>query len=289
MIIGYIVQKKYSLDLTTLARINIYYVVPAFIFVRLYTTEIAFHLFMQIVIFFGIFILLFYFISELVGKLMRYDKSKRVTFTNSVMFFNAGNYGIPVNDLVFRGDPFAMSIQVISLLMQNVLLYSYGVFSLQSAKIGKLRAILAYFRMPVFYALVAGLLLGAYEVPIPQFIWVPANYIADSMIALALFTLGAQVAQLKLTKGLGTVYLSMGLRLVAGPIVALAMILISGLEGVMAQALLIASAMPTAVNSAVIAEEYKAHPEMAAQIVMFSTLFSAITVSAVIYVARLMF
>ena len=47
--------------------------------------------------------------------------------------------------------------------------------------------------------------------------------------------------------------------------------------GMTAQALLIASAMPTSVNSAVIAEEYKNYPDFAAQVVLFSTIISAFT------------
>src|SRR5690625_1204831 len=109
------------------------------------------------------------------------------------------------------------------------------------------------------------------------------------MIALALFTLGAQVAQLKLTSGLSTVYVSLVLRLLVGPLVALGLIFIFGINGITAQALLIASAMPSAVNTAVIAQEYENHPDLAAQIVLFSTLASAFTVSFVIYVARLLF
>lgn len=289
MLIGYISQRKFSLDLQTLARLNIYYVVPAFIFVRLYTTDIELRLFLKIIFFVGVFVFLLYIIATAVGFLMKFTRDRRVTFTNSIIFINSGNYAVPVNDLVFRGDPFAMSIQVIFLMFQNILLYSYGVFSLQSLHTSKLRAALAYFKMPVLYAMLAGLLLGAYNVPIPHFIWVPANYIADGMIALALFTLGAQVSQLKLTAGLKTVYASLFLRLIAGPAIALGLLLMFHIDGIMAQALLIASAMPTAVNSAVIAQEYKSHPETAAQIVLFSTLASAFTVTIVIYIARLLF
>ena len=137
--------------------------------------------------------------------------------------------------------------------------------------------------------MLAGVFLNIFNVPIPSFIWVPANYIADAMIALALFTLGAQVAQIKFTTGLSTVYYSLALRLVVGPIIALAIIFIFKVDGIVAQALLIGSAMPTSVNSAVIAQEYNNHPDLAAQIVLFSTLISAITVSMVIYLARYLF
>lgn len=287
--IGFVLQRKFAMDVQTLARLNIFYVVPAFIFVRLYETDIDWNMFLTVVIFIGIFVAVLYVISMIVGALLRLDKRKKTTFMNSVIFYNSGNYAVPVNDLVFRGDPFAMSIQVIVLMFQNIFLFSYGIFSLQSMDTGKLRAALGYFKMPVLYAMLFGILMNVFDLSVPEFIWVPANYIADAMIALALLTLGAQVAQLKLTAGLKTVYYSVSLRLIAGPLVALGLIFLFGMSGVIAQALFIASAMPTAVNTAVIAQEYENHPEMAAQIVLFSTMVSAFTVSLVIFVARIIF
>lgn len=289
MAIGFVLQKKFSMDVQTLARLNIYYVVPAFIFVKLYTTEIALDLFAKVIIFIGVFVLILYVLAMIIGRFLKLSSGKKVTFTNSILFFNSGNYAVPVNDLVFRSDPFAMSIQVIVLMFQNIFLFSYGIFSLQSVHTGKLRAMLAYFKMPVMYAMLLGFLMKAFEIPVPGFVWIPANYIADAMIALALLTLGAQVAQLKLTAGLGTVYVSLVLRLLVGPLLTLGMIYAFGISGVTAQALLIASSMPTAVNSAVIAQEYDNHPDMAAQIVLFSTLASAFTVSLVIYAGRILF
>lgn len=168
-------------------------------------------------------------------------------------------------------------------------MFTYGIFSLQSVNMGKLKALLGYFKMPVMYAMLFGIVLNVYHVPIPSFIWVPANYISDALISIALLTLGAQVAQIRLTSGLSSVYFSLIIRLVLGPVIALVMIYLFKMDGIIAQALLIASAMPTSVNSAVIAQEYNNHPNYAAQIVLFSTLFSAITVTLVIYLGRILF
>ena len=289
MSIGFMLQKKFALDVQTLARLNIYFVVPAFIFVKLASTEIALHVFVKTVLFIGLFVFILYLLSFFVSRLLRLKDGKDVTFTNSIIFFNSGNYAVPVNDLVFRGDPFAMSIQVIVLLFQNIFIFSYGIFSLQSMSEGKLKAAFQYFKMPVAYAMFAGIFVNVFHVSVPEFIWVPANYIANAMIAIALLTLGAQVAKLELTKGLGTVYVSLLLRLVGGPVIALCMIFALGISGITAQALLLASSMPTAVNSAVIAQEYKNHPNLAAQIVLFSTVASALTVSIFIYIGRMLF
>ncbi|QKY70160.1 AEC family transporter [Lentibacillus sp. CBA3610] len=287
--IGYFMQKKFELNLQTLAKLNIYFLVPGFIFVKLYETEFSLRVFSLVILFFLLYIFILFVLSKILIKLQGFDHAKGTTFSNSVIFFNSGNYGVPVNDLVFRGDPFAMSIQVIVLTMQNILTFTYGIFALQSVSVGKLKALLGYFKMPVLYAMAAGIILNISNISVPEFIWTPANYISDAMIAIALILLGAQVAQIKITSALTSVYFSLMLRLLVGPAIALAIIFVFGIDGVAAQALFIASAMPTSVNSSVIAQEYNNHPHFAAQIVLFSTLFSAATVTGVIYLARVLF
>src|SRR5699024_12370732 len=95
--------------------------------------------------------------------------------------YNSGNYGLPVNDLVFQSNPFAMSIQVVAMAFQNMFLFSYGVFSLRAADKGTLKALLGYFRMPVLYGLLAGLLFNFLNVSLPDLILVPAEYIANAI------------------------------------------------------------------------------------------------------------
>ncbi|WP_010677496.1 AEC family transporter [Bacillus timonensis] len=287
--IGYSLQKKFHMHVPTLAKINMFFLVPAFIFVKLYNTELSFQLFGYVLLFFIIIIIALYVLSTITARLIGLKNGEKTTFSNSSIFFNSGNYGVPVNDLVFKGDPFAMSIQVIVLTLQNILIFSYGVFSLQSAKVGKVNAIKGYLKIPVLYAMLTGILLNYFSIPLPTFVEVPVNYIANAMVGMALFTLGAQVAQIDFKAGLSKVYWSLFFRLLVGPAIALGLIFLFDIEGTFAQALFIASSMPTSVNSAIIAEEYNNYPGFAAQIVLFSTLFSSITVSIVIYLARLLF
>jgi malate permease and related proteins len=277
------------MDISTLSKLNIYFVVPAFIFVKLYSTQFSASLFGKVLLFFILLVIILYVISTLFAKILKLDRGKKTTFTNSTMFFNSGNYGVPVNELAFKGDPFAMSIQVIVLTLQNILTFSYGIFALQSVNTSKWKAMIGYFKMPVLYAMGAGLICNALNIQVPSFILVPANMIANAMIGLALLTLGAQVARIQFKAALSAVYSSLSIRLIISPIIALFIIWIFRVDGITAQALLIASAMPTSVNSAVIAEEYKSYPEFAAQVVLFSTIISAFTVSFVIYLAGILF
>lgn len=287
--IGVMLHRIFQFDLYTLAKVNIYFIVPGFIFLKLYETAFSLALFLKVLTFFSILIVVLYLVSALISRLFGYSRSVRASFTNSILFYNSGNYGVPVNDLVFKHDPFAMSIQVIILTFQNILTFSWGIFALKTVEGSKISALLGYFKMPVLYAMLLGIGFNLLDVKVPTFVLIPADYIADSMIAIALLTLGAQVAQLRLSKNLAVVYVSLIIRLLLGPLIALGIILVLGIDGVTAQALFISSAMPTAVNSAIIAQEYENEPELSAQIVLASTVFSMITVTAVISVGRLLF
>ncbi|MBJ6950237.1 AEC family transporter, partial [Vibrio cholerae] len=78
-------------------------------------------------------------------------------------------------------------------------------------------------------------------------------------------------------------------RLLMGPLVAFAMIYLLNIDGIVAQSLFIASSFPTSRNTSTIAMEYQIEPELHAQIVLFSTLFSIITVTVVIYLSYILF
>ncbi|NGP44414.1 AEC family transporter [Bacillaceae bacterium SIJ1] len=289
VLIGVWLQRKFSLDMYTLSKLNIYFLVPGIIFTKLYETALSINILLTIAGFTLLLLGLLYLISNAIAYLFRFSKSMRVAFSNSVIFYNSGNYGVPVNDLVFKQDPFAMSIQVIVLLIQNITTFSYGIFALQSNDRSPLKALLSYLRLPVLYAMLSALVLNMANIQLPDAIYLPATYISDAVIAIALITLGCQVAQLRLKKNLWKVYSSVSLRLLLSPALAAGILFLFDVQGVTAQAFMISAAMPTSVNSAIIAQEYKNEPEFSAQAVLASTICSALTVTLVIYISGQMF
>lgn len=60
------------------------------------------------------------------------------------------------------------------------------------------------------------------------------------------------------------------------------------MNGVVAQALFIASAYPCSRNTALFALEYDNHPAYAAEAVLLTTLLSAVTVTVVVYLSGFM-
>lgn len=291
ILIGVILQRKFNLDLNTLAKLNLYFFVPSIIFVKLYEAsyEDNMDLLFWVILFNLIFIAIMLTIGWITASIMPLSREGRTVVSNSIAFYNSGNYGLPVNGLAFKNDPFAMSVQIIVLLMQNLLTFTYGVFLMRSVKGSKLQALLGYFKMPLFYAIIVAAFLNVMDWKMPTPIWTSAQFISDGMIAVALITLGAQVASLSLRQIDWKIWISVILRLIVGPAIGLGLIYLLGIKGIIAQALLISTAMPTSVNSAIIAQEYDNEPEFAARIVLLSTIMSAVTVTAVIYLAQQLF
>lgn len=182
-----------------------------------------------------------------------------------------------------------MSVQVMMVVFQNIIAFSYGVFVLSAENVGKFKALLGYFKMPIFYGLFLGLLFNYFNVGLPEPILSSLDYIRNAMIGMVLFILGTQIAGIKFKKLRMTAFAATAVKLLIIPALALPLLLLFNVDGVVAQAILITTAMPASVNSSVIAQQYSKDPEYAAEIVMMSTLLSAVTVPLVIYTALNMF
>ncbi|WIV19973.1 AEC family transporter [Paenibacillus polygoni] len=286
--VGSLMQRVFELDLYTLAKINFYFITPAAVFMSMYLSEMSGELLGTIALFYAMYSLILYLIGCIVAKSFKFNKGMKAAFNNSIMLDNAGNYGMPISALVFKGDPLAASIQAFIMSMQSLLTFTYGVLSIQGAQLkGNYRSlVIGFLKMPVPYALLLGILWNALGAPLPTFLSMPLTYAQQSMVAVALLTLGAQIVKYPLRLGRVTVYVSMFIRLLIAPVIGVTLVYLLGLEGMTAQALIIASGMPTGVNASILAEEYRNEPDFAAQTVLISTLFNVITLIGLIALAR---
>lgn len=286
--LGALMQRAFKLDLYTLAKINFYFVTPAVVFVSMYESEMSAELLGSVTAFYVLYVLLLYGVSRLVSWRLKFRPGMRAAFTNSLILDNSGNYGLPINQLAFKGDPLATSVQALVMTFQSLVTFTYGVMSVQRAKSGGTlkAALIGFLKMPVPYALVLGMALHLLQWPIPYFVSKPLGYIADSMVAIALLTLGAQIVKYPLRLDRIDVYVSVALRLLIGPAIGFILVWVLGLKGIPAQALLIASGMPTGVNSTILAEEYDNEPDFASQTVLISTLLNIITMTALISLSK---
>lgn len=286
---GVFLHRKFHFDMNSLSKINTYFLMPAVSFVNIYQNKIGGETLLHILGFLIIQCVSLMVFSAGIAKLARFDSRLSSVFKNSIVLNNSGNFGLPVSQLVFHQNPLGASIQVVVMIFQNLLTYTYGLLNSVSADKKSDKAIKEFLKNPVIYAFLLGLLLNTLHIKIPGFIWAPIKNTSNAFLAIALVTLGAQSAFLKFSRFSLPLVLSLLGRLVLSPVIALLIIFALQLDGVTAQALFIASSFPTSRNSALFALEYGNHPEYAAQVVLVSTLLSIITVTTVVYLSTILF
>ncbi len=297
---GYMLSRYFPLDIFTLSKLNFYIFVPIFVFVNLYSTTIEFEL-IQAVLFTLLLLSANMLVGSLLARVRGYDLALKNAFKNSIMFYNSGNIGVPLITLVFSSSPYivdgqtpylfvAVATQVMVLVVQNVTTNTIGFFNAGRAQMDWRESIAKIFRMPTVYAIPVALVLKALPIEIANSpIWPALQFVRQGLIPLALITLGVQLSRTTFDFGDKEVFLAVFTRLIGGPILAIILLMTFRLDGILAQTLMISSAVPTSVNSALIAVEYRNRPDFASQAVMLSTLLSALTLTGVISAARIIF
>ena len=244
---------------------------------------------MHIIFYLIIYTIILMLLGNGLAKLLKLDKPQGAALKNSISLMNSGNYGLPVSQLVFAHNPIGVSIQIFILIFQNLLTYSYGLYNLLSTTTTLRGIIISLLRLPIFHALILGIVFQVFNIPLPEFVHIPLKELSDAFVAVALLLLGAQLAKIRLRFLHQVITWSLIGRLIIGPLLSLAIIYILKIDGVVAQSLFVASSFPTSRNTSTIAMEYDVEPELHAQVVLYSTLLSVITVTTVIYLSRIMF
>lgn len=284
--LGIVLEKIFHLDIRTLSKLNFYLFSPVLIFILIYETAIPAEQISSTVIFFLIFMALQYCVVELVIRMKGYKPSMKSAMRNSVLFYNSANYAIPLNQLVFASNKVTLGVQIIIMMFQSLIPNTYGVYSVNKHKASLKQVWKTILGMPVIYVIPLAFIFRANHIAIPEAIYIPLNYIYDAFIGTALLTLGVQLGQMswKISKTVAVdVIISGVLRLIAGPLLAWLVTIILSIDGILAAALIVSSAVPTSLSSVLLAVEFENEKEFASQAVFVSTLVSIVTVTIVIF------
>lgn len=288
--LGIIMHRIFTLDIKTLSKMNFYLFSPAIMFDLLYETAISLQLFGEVLLFFILFMLAQYAVLELVIRIRKVEGGMRGAMRNSVLFYNSANYGIPINQLAFAGNPFTLSIQIIIMMMQSLIPNTYGIYSVNAHKANWRIILKVILSMPVIYVIPIAFLLRGFEIPIPVFLDISVGYLSNAFIGTALFTLGVQLGSMKgaISRTLAfDVGIASVLRLLCGPLLAWGVVLLMDLDGLKAAALIVSSAVPTSLSSVLLAVEFDNEQDFASQTVLVTTAASIVTVTMVIFLLRI--
>ena len=258
----------------------VYLFSPALVFHGLATTEVPVAEIGKIALFSGLLLVGLYALGSLVGLALRLEGPSRATFVVSVLFMNAGNYGLPVA-LFAYGDA-GFSVAIVFFVFQAILGWTVGVFLTARSSAGASAALKTVARLPVVYAAVAGAAVGTLGLTPPEALLQSTDLLGDAAVPGMLVVLGVQLASSGRLSDKRAVVGSLVTRLLASAAIAAGLVEILGFEDIPGRVLIVTAAMPTAVFTTIVATEFGGRPAMAASIVIASTVASLATVTGVL-------
>ncbi|MDH3256020.1 MAG: AEC family transporter [Nitrospinota bacterium] len=189
-----------------------------------------------------------------------------------IMFMNSVNLPFPILAAAYGQGaiPFALMFYLTAFL---------GIFTLGLVIVsgGKEKGYLRIFREPVVYIVLFALLFNAGNVEVPEFINQSAHLLAQATIPMVLLALGIQLAQVKVTE-LRLSFIAVTIRFAGGALTGVFCVWLFQLEGLAYKVVILESVMPCAVITSLVAEKYRAQPEIVASTILISTLLSIIVI-----------
>ncbi|MDH3583568.1 MAG: AEC family transporter [Phycisphaerae bacterium] len=283
---GAAVQRIRAIDVRTLVSFNIYLFIPAFLYTRVAASDLSWLQIGGV----GLVVLLPMAVLGLPVVLALRARGSRGNAIAAVavggLFFNAGNFGIPVAELAF--GPAGGSVQALVVMFVNTTIFFFGYLIIALAQGKGARACLGYFRLPMIYAIVAALLVRDTKLSLPAWLDQAIATVAGGMVPVALATLGAQLASRARWPRWRLVVPVMSMKLLLLPAVTAALVwaldrtLWPGLWPWPGAQLVLAAAGPTAVNTLLLTVELEGDADTAADCVFWTTLACAVTVTVVL-------
>jgi predicted permease len=281
-LVGFVVGRSFDLDLPTLARVNIYALVPALVLMSLANTTLAWSNAIAIVTAFFLNSGLLYLLAIGLGRLLNLPSDARKSLIATTLFSNVGNMGLPF--VLFSLGEAGLERAVIYLVGSSLMIASLFPTILKGVGLGA--GCRLTLRLPVFWAAIAGLALQLSGGTLPLALDRAVNLLGEGAIPLALLTLGIQLSRTHLMFGRHEIFGS-ALRLVVAPLSAYGVGQLLGLTGLDLQVLVLQAAMPVAVNSLIWVTELGGDTVRVARTIVLSTLLSFLTLPMVLWLTSL--
>ena len=214
------------------------------------------------------------------SRMLRLSRMETAALVIVVMFVNSGNFGLTLANLRYGQE--GLSRAVVYYATSTPLIYTLGVFIASMGVVTWREAGRRMLRLPAVYATVAAIIVYAFHIPVPQPLMSAIAIAGSGAIPVMLLVLGMQLAELRGDLNLRLAAPAVGMRLLIGPLVGIAIAGLLGLQGLSRSTGIIQASMPTAVFTIILATEFSLPVGAVTSIVVFSTLLSPLTVAVTI-------
>lgn len=257
--LGYLLGRWREVDSESLGAVTIYLLLPALVFHSLVTMPIGGDTALSLVAAMVGFTAILAAVTVVVARVAGETGSVLSGATLAAAFPNVGNFGLPVATFAF--GEVGRTTAVLFVLVQNVLLYTLGVYYLSKSdgSAGRASGVKRVLKLPVTYAVVAAGVVIAFDLAPPTTgpTMQSIKLMGDASIPLFLIILGLQIADMRPGQTIRRVLPTAGVKLLIAPFVAGAIAFVVGFgDTVAGHAFVVLAAGPAAVTPLVLTIEF---------------------------------
>lgn len=278
---GFALGRTLKLDSRPLGRVIFYILSPALVFDILTSSKLAVESILLMMGYAAATMITIAGIAFVVGKIMKLEKSVLTVVVLTSFFANNGNYGLPLIAFAFGQE--ALAYASIYFVTNSLLLYTIGVLI---AGLGHLRlkeAFLGLLKVPAIYAIILAVIFiqtgWSFPAPIQKTVELTSGAAVPAMIIL----LGLELQKAEWTNNLKALSIPVVCRLLVGPVIGIVMASLFGLNKMAGKDGIIEAAMPSAVMTTVLANEYNLDSSLVTAIVFAGTIISPLTLTPLLY------
>ncbi len=277
---GYLLQRRAQFDLRPLADSSLYLFTPALVFSSLLRHSLAVAQLGQFLLFMLLYTAVMTGLALAVARWRQYaGKDGRALILTTAMM-NIGNFGLPL--VLFAYGPEALSLSVLAFVLFNFSLSSFAIVVAQG-EAGVAEATGNMLRIPLVHATLLAFLCKGAGWSVPEFVLRPVELLGQAAVPVMLSLLGMQLGRVTTLGAWGFCALATGLRLLVGPLLAVALAALLGIDGLARKVLILQTSTPAAVLTLLYAVRYQTRPDLVAGSILLSTLLSAVTLTALLY------
>ncbi len=275
--VGALLARRFGLDLASVTRLGLYAAVPALVFRTLSSLSLPGDAMVRLLSAYALLLLALTLVAWIAGRTA--PVASRRALVGTTLFGNAANMMLPISLFAFgeAGLERALVLYVATALA----MFAIGP-SLVGQAVAPRAALRTVVRFPVFWAALAGVAASTATVTLPIGIERAVGLLADAAVPLVLLSLGIQMSHLRAVRPRGVDLAAVALKLVVAPGLGFVVGRTVGLEGLDLAVLTLLAGMPTAINLAMLAVEFRGDADLVGRAVVLGTAASLLTLPLVL-------
>lgn len=227
--------------------------------------------------------ILFMLSANIFKRFIKTDNKQKRTFEFLVIFSNVGYMGLPIIGSIYSET--GIFYGSLGMIPFNIVIWTYGIYLLSSGKKDFSDRLQNIINNGVI-AIGIGFILFITGLKLPGPIFEAVEMIGDMTFPLSMLIIGSSLYGIDISRVIlkpKLVFLSF-LRLLIIPVILLLALNFLPIPEILVGVIVIQAAMPIAANSVIFAARYQGDYQMASEAVFITTLFSIISIPAIIWV-----